>query len=136
MARQLDKEKVKMGNIIGMANTERKHPNETMRHYALKVEDADGKNERWLLFTERQLMANTTLIFSELAETMKPGRLYKATRGRTKIRLCRVRNQYKGCEGAVFIIIITEKRLAIAEKRAQEHHEDIPTQGKLADIMD
>lgn len=130
MAKQLDKRKVRMGSLILMENTKRK-ATETKTHYALKVEDEDGGNERWLLFREKWL-GMETLVSRGLADKMKAGRLYKATRNEKTVSLCRICDQYDGA----LIIVLTERRLKMAEERAKKHPEDIPVQGKLSDLMD
>lgn len=134
MAKQIDNEKIKMGNLIKVENTERQAPNETFSHYALKVEDADGKNERWLLFTPRQFQAASTFISYNLADLMKSGRLYKAFKyGTNRVwYYCRIGNQDSGS----LLLKLTARQLATAEARATKNPEDVPKQGILSDLMD
>lgn len=134
MANQIDNEKVKMGNLIKVENTERQAPNETFSHYALKVEDADGKNERWLLFTPRQEMAISKIVSVEIAALMKPGRIYKGLKihGKRPMALCRIGNQNDGNE----IWAFTANQIKTAERRAQKNPEDVPKQGILSNMLD
>jgi hypothetical protein len=56
MASLIDKVKVKMGRLIRVWNTEKKKfSNASAKYVSVWVEDADGKNERCLLFTEKEI---------------------------------------------------------------------------------
>jgi len=56
MADQLDNVHVVLGRLIRVKNTKKqKFSNEKNEYISVQVEDADGKNERCLLFTEREL---------------------------------------------------------------------------------
>jgi len=56
MVLPLDEASVKMGRLIRVWNTERKaFTNAKTWYYAVQVEDADGSNERCLLFTQKEL---------------------------------------------------------------------------------
>lgn len=50
----IDKVKVKPGRLIRVYNTEKKKK-ENDGYVSIWVEDADGKNERCLLFTEKEI---------------------------------------------------------------------------------
>lgn len=54
MANLIDEVRVKAGRLIRVWNTLRKK-NEKKGYVAVWVEDADGSNERCLLFTEKEL---------------------------------------------------------------------------------
>lgn len=54
MANLIDKVKVKPGRLIRVYNTEKKK-NENEGYVSVWVEDEDGKNERCLLFTEKEI---------------------------------------------------------------------------------
>jgi hypothetical protein len=54
MANLIDKVKVKPGRLIRVYNTEKKK-NENDGYVSVWVEDANGKNERCLLFTEKEI---------------------------------------------------------------------------------
>lgn len=56
MADQIDKSRVVAGRIIKVRNAKKpKFSNAKSQYLAIWVEDADGKNERCLLFTKREL---------------------------------------------------------------------------------
>lgn len=56
MASVIDKVKVKMGRLIMVENTKRsKFSNAKRKYLSIQVEDADGSNERCLLFTENEI---------------------------------------------------------------------------------
>lgn len=53
----IDKVRVKTGRLIRVWNTERKKFSNAKPWYiSVWVEDADGKNERCLLFTEKEIL--------------------------------------------------------------------------------
>ncbi len=54
MANVIEQVRVKMGRLIRVWNTE-KRKNENIGYVSIWVEDADGKNERCLLFTEKEI---------------------------------------------------------------------------------
>lgn len=54
MANVLDQVRVKQGRLIRVENTERTFGSSDV-YIAVQVEDADGSNERCLLFTEKEL---------------------------------------------------------------------------------
>jgi hypothetical protein len=56
MAKVLDQVKVKQGRLIRVENTEKTFGSADV-YIAVQVEDADGSNERCLLFTEKELEA-------------------------------------------------------------------------------
>lgn len=56
MAKKIDDVRVTAGRLIRVKNTNKpKFSNAKNEYLALFVEDANGKNERCLLFTEREL---------------------------------------------------------------------------------
>lgn len=56
MAEKIDKVRVVPGRIVRVKNTKKlKFSNAKDEYLAVWVEDANGKNERCLLFTEREL---------------------------------------------------------------------------------
>lgn len=56
MANVLDQVRVKQGRLIRVENTERTFGSSDV-YIAVQVEDADGSNERCLLFTEKEIQA-------------------------------------------------------------------------------
>lgn len=54
MANVIEQVRVKMGRLIRVWNTE-KRKMENIGYVSVWVEDADGKNERCLLFTENEI---------------------------------------------------------------------------------
>ena len=56
MANLIDQVKVKAGRLIRVWNSERKKfSNSAAKFVSVWVEDADGKNEQCLLFTEKEI---------------------------------------------------------------------------------
>lgn len=56
MVRLIDDVKIKHGRLVKVKNTNRpKFTNAKQQYYAVWVEDANGKNERCLLFTEHEI---------------------------------------------------------------------------------
>lgn len=57
MSKKIDDVRVKAGRFIRVENTKRpKFSNASSEYLAIWVEDADGQNERCLLFTQRELI--------------------------------------------------------------------------------
>lgn len=56
MAKVLDQVKVKQGRLIRVENTERTFGSADV-YIAVQVENADGSDERCLLFTEKEIQA-------------------------------------------------------------------------------
>jgi hypothetical protein len=56
MAKVLDQVKVKQGRLIRVENTERTFGSADV-YVAVQVENADGSDERCLLFTEKEIQA-------------------------------------------------------------------------------
>lgn len=58
MANLIDQVKVKAGRLIRVWNSEKKKfSNAAAKYVSVWVEDADGSNERCLLFTEKEIKA-------------------------------------------------------------------------------
>jgi len=56
MSQQIDESKVVAGRLIRVRNTKKpKFSNQKDIYYSVWVEDANGENERCLLFTQREL---------------------------------------------------------------------------------
>ncbi len=56
MAKLVDKVSIKNGRLVKVWNTKRKKfSNAKLIYFAMWVEDANGKNERCLLFTESEI---------------------------------------------------------------------------------
>ena len=133
MAKLLENISVSMGRLIKVANlSPRFGQNDVM--YAANVEDQDGTNERWLLFTKHEVdsMSEVTGIVLH-----KPGRLYYhhkiGGRGRcfvSLLRLDRANSVYK------WNAVLPDALQRRALKRAQENPEDIPEKNKLKDLLD
>lgn len=128
MAEQLDREKVRMGNMILMRN-EKRRTNENSEYFALKVENEDGGRERWLLLTRTEC-ARLARFSGSLVNAMKPGRLYAACDRRGPLYLVRIGNWKESA------VRISTYWLARMEARARKNPEDLPKQGKLADLLD
>ena len=61
MANLIDEVRIKTGRLIKVWNTEKKKFSNAKPWYvSIWVEDADGKNERCLLFTEKEIKASET----------------------------------------------------------------------------
>lgn len=58
MSSVIDKVRIKQGRFVRVENTERpKFSNAKRKYISLWVEDADGGNERCLLFTDKEIEA-------------------------------------------------------------------------------
>ena len=110
MAKQLNNVSVKMGTVIPVDNQDQK-PTANSVYYALKVEDVTGKNEEWLLFTER-----------ELYEVLPEMTMWEGFQS--------------GKKGRLFPCKISERQIRVARHRALTNPEDIPDQSWISDMLD
>ena len=133
MAKVLDNFRIKMGRLVRVANlSPRFGQNELM--YALNVEDQDGSNERWLLFTEHEIDGLSEVSGITLH---KPGRLYYhhkiSGKGRSLLCMCK----YGGSPGLHrYNVALPDSLLKRATQRALENPEDIPEKSKLDNLLD
>jgi len=75
-AQQIDKVRVKAGRLIRVVNTQKpKLSSANAQYYAVWVEDADGGNERCLLFTDKQIEAAATRASRNPEDLPKKGKL-------------------------------------------------------------
>ena len=142
---------IKMGNLIPQPNKARKHVSEAETYYALKVEDENGKNERWLMLTVRDV-AKLTEVFFDTEMCKKAGRIYAHHRTPHQSVGFVAINIPEGMPDAVIKIGRTEKTVKFTPgihtyritdtlistwwKRALRNPEDIPAMGKLKDLFD
>ena len=128
MANQIDKQKVTLGQMIRVANLEKKF-NENDKYVSLQVEDEDGNNERCLLFTEIELSDMQKV---ELPFDMVLGRIYKCVIDKKPTNLIKVINYYD----KQMILRISPYQLNFSESRALRNPEDLTKKGLLTDLMD
>lgn len=133
MAELIDNVEVKLGRAIRVKNLDPKKE-EAEVYIALQVEDLNGKNERCVLFTEHELELCPVL---DISWDLVPGRLYPYSD-----------NQYNGYivktliysvkrdEWYVVVRRITQRRLDIAENRAEKNPEDLTKKSWLVDWLD
>ena len=123
-------EKVIMGKIIKVANSEKK-ASENDEYFALHVEDESGKNESCILFTESELKEMETINFPFAAEQMKAGRIYPAVIAKKNTNLVKV---IDGVYEKIFRM--SKSQLLEAEARAARNTEDIPKKSFFTDLFD
>ena len=75
MAKVLDSTPIKMGYLIPIQNTERKH-GEAFLYYTVKLENQAGDNEFWCMFTEKELKRMVPIEMLSSKPKKSPGRLY------------------------------------------------------------
>jgi len=76
MVEQLDNKKIVAGRLIHVKNTFKpKFSNAKNEYIAVWVEDANGKNERCLLFTERELKVAEQRTKNNPEDLTKKGKL-------------------------------------------------------------
>lgn len=133
MAKLVDeKQKVEMGVVVWVENLNKKASAKD-RYAAVKVEDENGKNERWLLFTKRELYSQRTYNIKGLSALMKRGRLYEGEwlmrdRYAVTLKLYSKENEIKtDC-----FFLLPHPVIAKAEERAHANPEDIPKQDAVS----
>ncbi len=137
MAEQLNDVEIKMGTFIPVNNAKRR-PNESNTYYAIKVEDEDGNNERWLLYTRKEIQKLSILIGSGWKDSLKAGRLYKLTRKRSSSKTFIIRAMYpqSDTDYVETVIQASERWLNRGLCRAANNKEDIPDQSWISDLLD
>lgn len=128
MAKQIDKQEVKLGQLIRVQNLQKK-PNQNEIYVALQVEDQDGNNERCLLF---QQVVLSDMPKVELSLDLIFGRLYKMTVNKQSCYLIKVKN-YNGEER---ILKISKKKLQRAQKLASKNPQDLTKKSLMVNIFD
>jgi len=129
MAKQLDDTKVQMGTFIKVENLERKHIAEKHVYYALKVEDWNGDNDRWMLFTEKELKKFHPCVLMTSATVSKAGKIVAKVRvGNLVCNIMLLKNMPGGKDG---IYSVGDKALNRGLMRARKNQEDIPTESWL-----
>ena len=142
MSEQLTKDPVKMGRLLPMKNT-RRRPNEAERYLALKIEDSNGDDEEWLLFTDNEILSKRSISIHEITNDWKPGRAYSISIGGSSYVACKVifcedissgRRNYSKDEKT--ILLFPRSSINVARRRASLNKEDIPRQSIISDIFD
>ena len=136
MAKQLDDTPVKMGTFIPVEN-QNPHRLAAKKYLALKVEDEDGKNERWLLLTQGEVKSVRVRVSPGLTSVLKAGRLYEIPL--PKNLNLNTKTQYLvRLDGLLTdgIYVVSSSFLAQGEERAKKNPEDVPKQGWLSDLKD
>lgn len=133
MAELIDNVEVKLGRAIRVKNLDPKKQ-EAEHYIAIQVEDLNGKNERCILFTDKELDRCPVL---DITWDLVPGRLYPYAD-----------NQYTGfimktfCysrtrdEWYIVVRRISACKLMIAEERAEKNPEDLTKKSWLVDWLD
>ena len=130
-AKQLDDNKIVMGQMVRVANLQKKF-NENEQYIAIQVEDENGKNERCLLFTEIELSDMEKINFKFAFDNMKSGRLYSATIDRKPTYLVKLSNDNE----KEMIYRISPTQLTAAEERAKRNPEDLTKKSWFTNLKD
>ena len=139
MAKQLNNVSVKMGTVIPVDNQDQK-PTASSVYYALKVEDVTGKNEEWLLFTERELYeVLPEMTMWESFQSGKKGRLFPCYRQDRMPQYVTMIERPARNDVNVYVTVavkISERQIRVARHRALTNQEDIPEQSWISDMLD
>lgn len=130
-AQQLDTNKIKLGQIIRVANKEKKIQ-ENQNYIAIQIEDENGDNERCILFTEIEFSDLEKITFNFAFEKMVNGRLYNAIIDKKETFLVKLTNG----TGEEKIYRISKTQLNSAEERAKKNPEDLTKKNWFVDLMD
>lgn len=139
MAKQLNNVSVKMGTVIPVDNQDQK-PTANSVYYALKVEDVTGKNEEWLLFTERELYeVLPEMTMWEGFQSGKKGRLFPCYRRDKMPQYVTMIERPARNDVNVYVTVavkISERQIRVARHRALTNQEDIPEQSWISNMLD
>lgn len=128
-----------MGYMNKIVNKDRKTGESTVYHI-VKLEEQDGKDEFWCLFTEREVRAITPCMLND-DKQHKVGRLYyKHTIGKTTRSFLTLMLQGQRTDNTITYtkmhVVITEALVKRGRNRAARNLEDIPKQSWLANLID
>ena len=115
-AKQLDDNKIVLGQMVRVANQEKKF-NENELYVAVQVEDENGENERCILFTEIELSDMEKITFDFAFSKMVNGRLYSAIIDKKPTYLVKLSNDFE----YQMIYRISPSQLTAAEERAKKN---------------
>ena len=91
-AKQLDENKIKLGNVVRVANQEKKvHENE--QYIAIQIQNEDGNDERCILLTETEFSDMQKITFEFAKNKMIAGRLYNAIIDKKQTFLVKINNK-------------------------------------------
>ena len=130
-AKQLDENKVVLGQAVKVANQEQKM-NENEVYLAFQVEDENGLNERCILFTEIEFSDLEKITFDFAFNKMVDGRIYSAVIDKKPTNLVKLANG----EGDKKIYRISATQLKTAEERALKNPEDLTKKNFFTDLKD
>lgn len=131
MAKKLDNLKTVMGQMMRVANTNKK-PSENDKYVSIHVEDANGGNERCLLFTEIQMSDMEKVTMPQIVDGMKYGRIYPVEIDKQQTYLVRAKN----ARGDNVILRLSKTQLADADSRRIRNPEDLLKKGFITDMFD
>ena len=133
MAKMIDNVEVKLGRTIRVKNLNSRN-READIYIALQVEDLDGKNERCILFTQRELELCKVV---DISWDLVPGRLYPYADNQYEGYIVKT-FMYNSKRDEWYIVVrrITAKRLEIAEDRAMKNPEDLTHKSWVVDWLD
>lgn len=131
MSQIIDKDiKIKAGYLVKVENTEiPKFSNANKEYYACWVEDENGKNERCILFTEKEINGFSDV---SLNRVLTFGRLEYIKIGNREGFVVKLNYKNVG-EKNVFI---SKKVLLSADLRASKNQEDLTTKSFMTNLFD
>lgn len=130
-AKQLDENKIKLGNVVRVANQEKKiHENE--QYIAIQIQNEDGNNERCILLTEIEFSDMQKITFEFAKNKMIAGRLYNAIIDKKQIFLVKINNG----QGNEYIYRLSKTLLNTAQERAGRNPEDLTKKSWFIDLKD
>lgn len=130
-AKQLDENKIKLGNVVRVANQEKKiHENE--QYIAIQIQNEDGNDERCILLTEIEFSDMQKITFEFAKNKMIAGRLYSAIIDKKQIFLVKIDNG----QGNEYIYRLPKTLLNTAQERAGRNPEDLTKKSWFFNLKD
>lgn len=100
-------------------------------YYGVYIESINGKHERCIVLTEKELERTSKIISRDLNSDIVLGRMYNAI-----IRIAEGYIIKMSLDKKEFIVCITPAKLKVWLSRAYKNPQYIPKKSKLADMLD
>jgi len=132
----MEKATVKLGNAFVIGNKQKK-PSEANTFVAVYVEEENGKEDRCLLFTEKEYAKLSRIYCESFTSMFKAGRLYSVS-SKSICSYFVLVNEYSPSTRTFTPLIkrIPLSALVKAENRAIKHPEDIPSRAFFSKLFD
>lgn len=131
MAELLEDEKVRLGAVIKVKNSE-EGATQNKVYYAIQVEDQNGNNECCMLLTEKEYNKLSCINPTEkLLKEFTPGRIYPITHGKRNSNWIRLID-----DNLEFLVQMSDKLIIHAISRGDKHPKSTTKKSFMEDLLD